>query len=449
MAVLTLLLLLAKSDYVELTGTNVYDYIGGRRAVFTKFYLPTCGHCKAMAAGFAEAATLFTDVAFTGVDCSVEHDLCFRHNATRYPTILLFPAFREEGIQFTGARTVDGFCDFIEEQTPFKSKRPPNYMAELHPLNFNETVNRTKCVFTTFYVPWCGHCKKFLPEAKLAANALLPDADVLVSAVNCDKYREFCDPFVKGFPTIRLFQGGTNVSYNRQRTADDVLRFLNQRCGTQRTANGLLIDDAGLVPEASAIMWEFPNSTDKESFLPRLQAIPEASFYVTVLQRYLAKGVSHIKKDMVSMMGVMLGRKASWEALDGLKKRYNVFAEFFPRTPTPSPPPLTPGRPPGAEDGERRPPPRGREVGQQRPPLAGRDGAERRSPPPGGENRRPGSPRGDWLPPGLGRREGGDGTEPTRSRSRRSLRQNAGDSPAGAPGDRTPEPQDRAGEGVH
>jgi protein disulfide-isomerase A6 len=439
MSVLPLLLLLARSEYVELTTTNAYEHIGSRKAVFTKFYLPTCGHCKAMAADFEEAATLFTEVTFAGVDCSVEYEVCFRYNATRYPTILLFPPGEEQGIEFLNARTVDGFCDFIEEKTAFKSKRPPNYLVELHPLNFDQTVNRTKCVFTTFYAPWCGHCKKFLPEAKKAANALLPDADVLISTLNCDKYREFCDPFVKGFPTIRLFQGGTNVSYSRQRTADDVLRFVNQRCGTQRAANGLLVDDAGLVRAASAIMREFPNATDKESFLPRLQAVPDAGFYVAVLQRYLAMGVAHIRKDMENMLGIMVGRKASWEALDGLKRRYNVFAEFFPRTPTPTP--LPPPRPPGPEDVDHPPAPRGREGGDRRPAPRAREGGDRRAapdrqPPSGGKGR-------DEFKRRLGGREGGENADdrrPPRRRPGRSARKDPGDSPARARDD---------GEGAH
>jgi hypothetical protein len=76
--------------------------------------------------------------------------------------------------------------------------------------------------------------------------------------------------------------------------------------------------------------------------------MPGAAFYVAVLRRYLAKGVTHIRKDMKNMVG----RKELWEAFDGLKKRYNIFAKLFPRSPTP-----TPTRPPPAtEDGERRPP---------------------------------------------------------------------------------------------
>ena len=50
---------------------------------------------------------------------------------------------------------------------------------------------------------------------------------------------------VKGYPTLKFFPAGSKepVDYNGGRTAADFVRFLNEKCGTNRAVEGGLNDD--------------------------------------------------------------------------------------------------------------------------------------------------------------------------------------------------------------
>jgi protein disulfide-isomerase A6 len=283
-----------------------------------------------MAADFEEAASTFTNVTFGGVECNVHQDVCNAHNVTGYPTIRLFLAGDKVGTEFKGDRTVDGFCDFVENGTSIKAKRLPKVTVDLHPLNFEDVVKATPCLFVTFYAPWCGHCRRFLPEARQAARAFLPDGpNVTFGQVNCADYREFCQNFTVSYPTITLFVNGVNQSFEGERDLAGVTNFVNAQCGLSRGTDGLLLDTAGVIPEASAVAQQFVAADDKSGFLERMQSIPGAEYYVKVVERFLAKGAEQVKKDMAVMQGILAARKGSWASLDGMKKRYNVFAQFF------------------------------------------------------------------------------------------------------------------------
>jgi protein disulfide-isomerase A6 len=335
------LLLFASSAYVEITSTNV-DVIGAANTTFVKFYSEQCGHCKAMAADFEEASTTFTNVTFGGVECSMNQAICKSFNVSGYPTILLFQPGNKTGIEFKGMRSLDNFCDFIENHTTFKAKRPPKVTIDLNPINFEAYVNYTKCLFVTFYLPTRVHSRQFIPQTRHAAKAFLADGPaVLFGNVNCATYQEFCKDYLRAYPTIQLFLNGNNETYDGDRTIGAVLDFVNGRCGTNRRADGLLGDDAGIIPEASAVAREFAGAHDNSIFLEKMKAIPGAELYVKVIERFLLKGAEQVKQDMATMWRILDARKGSYASLDGLKKRYNVFREFFPMAPSPTPSPTS------------------------------------------------------------------------------------------------------------
>lgn len=55
--------------------------------------------------------------------------------------------------------------------------------------------------------------------------------DVIVAKVNCDEHRDVCGKYdVKGYPTLKFFgKSGTPEDYQKGRTADDIIEFLNDR----------------------------------------------------------------------------------------------------------------------------------------------------------------------------------------------------------------------------
>lgn len=55
-------------------------------------FAPWCGHCKALAPEYEEAATSLKekDIKVVKVDCTEEADLCQQHGVEGYPTLKVF-----------------------------------------------------------------------------------------------------------------------------------------------------------------------------------------------------------------------------------------------------------------------------------------------------------------------------------------------------------------------
>jgi protein disulfide-isomerase A6 len=98
---------------------------------------------------------------------------------------------------------------------------------------FFDTNSDEPCV-TLFYAPWCGHCKKIMPEwDKLKAANIKNSASkkVNVIKVNCDENKDLSTKHgIQGFPTIKYFPQGMSASggtdYNGERNSDSIAKFM-------------------------------------------------------------------------------------------------------------------------------------------------------------------------------------------------------------------------------
>jgi thiol-disulfide isomerase/thioredoxin len=246
----------------------------------------------------------------------------------------------QEGILFEdNIRTIQTFCDFIDNHTGIKGNRPVRSFYQLTPANFESFISVNRCLLVTFYTTWCAGSKRFLPQARIAGQALLAEPNITIAGVNCETYKELCDQHrILGFPGIKLFKDGTVKDYKGGKTADAVLGFINSECAANRELSGLLGPTAGLIPGAQDLVAEFLSADDKQAVIAKMQKIEGSQFYVKVMERYISSGVVQIEEDMEKMMAIMRERKGSWTSIDGMKQRWNVFAQFLP-TATPEPTP--------------------------------------------------------------------------------------------------------------
>lgn len=80
------------SDVEVLKKDTFDDFVKANDVVLAEFYAPWCGHCKALAPEYEEAATQLKDknIKLAKVDCTEETDLCQKHGVEGYPTLKVF-----------------------------------------------------------------------------------------------------------------------------------------------------------------------------------------------------------------------------------------------------------------------------------------------------------------------------------------------------------------------
>ena len=72
--------------------------------------------------------------------------------------------------------------------------------------------------FVKFYAPWCGHCKALAPDWVTLSES---DIKIPIAEIDCDAHNPICGANgVRGFPTIKLFNGESIYDYEGARSVD-------------------------------------------------------------------------------------------------------------------------------------------------------------------------------------------------------------------------------------
>ena len=103
--------------------------------------------------------------------------------------------------------------------------------------DFASVVDGSKNVLVEFYAPWCGHCKNLAPEWKIAGETFQPSDDIVIAAVDATVATASAGKYgVKGYPTIKYFAKGETEpeDYKGGRTAADIVKWVNEKVGTNR-----------------------------------------------------------------------------------------------------------------------------------------------------------------------------------------------------------------------
>jgi protein disulfide-isomerase A6 len=163
------------------------------------------------------------------------------------------------------------------------------------------------------------------------AKVFDPDPNVSVGSLNCERFREQCDEMnITSYPTIELSRSGVWSVFSGHRSLSGFIDFVNKKCGTERGHDGLLNANAGRIPAADDLVTEFLAAEAKEQVIEKMKTVAGAEFYVKAMERYIAQGKDQMEKDVRLMRDMLDIRQGSMKALDGMKRRYNVFIKFLP-----------------------------------------------------------------------------------------------------------------------
>ena len=205
------------------------------------FYAPWCGHCQAFSPEYEKAAKALKGIFKIGaIDADKEKTIGGKYGIQGFPTVKFFGIHKDKPVDYNSARTAQSVIDFMfekaraisnarlgvkkstntnsntnagnqhQQQQQKKAAEPGNEkdVIELTDDNFDSTVfNDENMWLIAFYAPWCGHCKKLLPEWTAAATQLR--GTVKIAKVDATVHQKLAQKYqIQGYPTIKVFAPG-------------------------------------------------------------------------------------------------------------------------------------------------------------------------------------------------------------------------------------------------
>ncbi|KAF2641291.1 protein disulfide-isomerase [Massarina eburnea CBS 473.64] len=106
------------SDVTDLKKDTLQGFVEEHDLSLIEFFAPWCGHCKALAPEYEEAATTLKEknIPLAKVDCTEEQDLCQKYGVEGYPTLKVFRG-TENISPYTGQRKADAIISYMKKQS--------------------------------------------------------------------------------------------------------------------------------------------------------------------------------------------------------------------------------------------------------------------------------------------------------------------------------------------
>lgn len=104
------------SKVVSLTKESYEEFLRDTPLAMVEYYAPWCGHCKALAPEYEQAAdALFPDdIRLAKVDCTAEADICNANGVQGYPTLKVFRDGQPS--EYGKARKADDIVAYLRKQ---------------------------------------------------------------------------------------------------------------------------------------------------------------------------------------------------------------------------------------------------------------------------------------------------------------------------------------------
>jgi len=200
----------------------------------------------------------------------------------------------------------------------------------------SKTARRT--CWSSFFAPWCGHCKALAPKYEKLAKVFADEPAVGIASVDCDANADLCQQYgVSGYPTIKFFSktDKDGDAYNGGRELEDLVIFINEKAGTERLPSGGLTEKAGRVAELDDLADEFM-SNHKAAFAKVdavIAAVKEgekalAEYYKTVMKQVMERGVSFVSGEIARLEKMIASKSVAGSKITDFAKKLNILKQF-------------------------------------------------------------------------------------------------------------------------
>ncbi len=226
--------------------TNDFDdrVMNNNKHVLLLLYAPWCGWCKKIAPDFIKATEELqnnSSVELMVVDATQHEVKHPKVHLQGFPTIILFKKDdKTNPVEYNGDRSTSDFIKFVNtniggENIQLKVQETSEESNKVIDItnNFNQLVmDSSEDIIVMFYAPWCGWCKKMLPDySKLvekfkdhSSKLKIMKMDATANQVKHDNIK------IYGFPLVHYFKAGDKqnpVEYKGNRSLDDMVNYIN------------------------------------------------------------------------------------------------------------------------------------------------------------------------------------------------------------------------------
>jgi len=286
------------------------------------------------------------DTVIAKINCDAESAVCQKYGVKGYPTLKWFDKGSKEPDDYDAGRIAYDLVKFVNKKDTnarLRIAKAPSNVVDLDSSNFDRIVkDANKDVLVEFYAPWCGHCKKLVPDYEKLANAFRSEKHVVIAKVDADAHKDVGTKYgVQGFPTIKFFprDNKDGEDYNGGRDADSFVNFINDKSKTHRSITGQLSDKAGLVENLSELAAKFVAGEksvrenlvkEAESAVASLAetARENAGHYVRSMKSIIEKGEDYAAKEIDRLHKILSSGAVSDERADIMKIRKNILSLF-------------------------------------------------------------------------------------------------------------------------
>lgn len=268
-------------------------------------------------------------VKVAAVNCGKFHSFCYKMGVSMTPQVRLY---NQTGVSiYDGGMSHESLARWTTGLTGARGKELPFALKKPNGRVFKELINKTHCVFAMFYNPSQKADNGFLEAMRKVADAFRYDDRVEICAIDVDLYKFFnWDYDLTFMPDCRLWcKDETDpIKYEGHKTADDLIDFINDYCGTMRGLNGRLHAEAGVIDEVSQIVEDFITKGRRPQYISDMEQVDGTKYYVTVMKEVIGKGDSFITEERERLNKLLDSGSLSPDKLDEFQIRVNILSVF-------------------------------------------------------------------------------------------------------------------------